>query len=395
MIKRIIAVLLTVGMLLGFAGCGKAEGTGKIEITMYLWDKSMTMELTPWLRQQFPDIDFTFVVGYNSMEFYTDLDARGTLPDIITCRRFSLNDAAHLSDKLMDLSETDVVGSFYDSYIENNREPGGAIRWLPMCAVVDGYIANVDLFEEYGIALPTNYEEFADACRKFDGLGLRYYVNDYREDYSCMEALQGCAIPELMTLDGTMWRAEYENEAIDGQTGLDSKVWPKVFDKFEQYMKDTMIKPEDTVMSFGDMKAAFIEGRAAIMRGTASDCTVLRKETGMNVVMLPYFGESSEDNWLLTYPHCQVAVNKAVEQDSRKAEAVLRVLEAMFSSEGHIRVATDRAVLSYSKNLNIEINDVFSQVKDCIDRNHLYMRLASTDMFAVSKNVVTKMITGE
>ncbi len=395
MIKRIIAVLLTVGMLLGFAGCGKAEGTGKIEITMYLWDKSMTMELTPWLRQQFPDIDFTFVVGYNSMEFYTDLDARGTLPDIITCRRFSLNDAAHLSDKLMDLSETDVVGSFYDSYIENNREPGGAIRWLPMCAVVDGYIANVDLFEEYGIALPTNYEEFADACRKFDGLGLRCYVNDYREDYSCMEALQGCAIPELMTLDGTMWRAEYENEAIDGQTGLDSKVWPKVFDKFEQYMKDTMIKPEDTVMSFGDMKAAFIEGRAAIMRGTASDCTVLRKETGMNVVMLPYFGESSEDNWLLTYPHCQVAVNKAVEQDSRKAEAVLRVLEAMFSSEGHIRVATDRAVLSYSKNLNIEINDVFSQVKDCIDRNHLYMRLASTDMFAVSKNVVTKMITGE
>ncbi|MGN0688644.1 MAG: 5'-nucleotidase C-terminal domain-containing protein [Oscillospiraceae bacterium] len=393
--KRIIAALMALIMLLCITACGKTEKTGNVEITMYLWDKSMTRELTPWLRQQFPEIDFTFVVGYNSMEFYTDLDARGALPDIITCRRFSLNDAAHLSDKLMDLSQTDVAGSFYDSYIDNNREPGGAVRWLPMCAEVDGYIANADLFEEYGIALPANYAEFAEACRKFDELGLRCYVNDYREDYSCMEALQGCAIPELMTMDGTMWRGEYESETVDGQVGLDDKVWRQVFDKFEQYMKDTMIRPEDVELSFGDMKSGLLEGRIAIMRGTASDCAVFRKASGINTVMLPYFGETAEDNWLLTYPHCQVAVNKAVEQDAKKTEAVSRVLEAMFSEEGQRHVATDNAVLSYNKNVNIEINDVFSQVKDCIDRNHLYMRLASTEMFAVSKNVVQKMITGE
>lgn len=393
--KRIIASFMALTMLLGTTACGKADHTDKVELTMYLWDKNMTKELTTWLEQQFPDIDFTFVIGYNSMDFYTDLDARGALPDIITCRRFSLNDAAHLSDKLMDLSQTDVAGSFYDSYIDNNREPGGAIRWLPMCAEVDGYIANADLFEEYGIALPTNYAEFADACRKFDELGLRCYVNDYREDYSCMEALQGCAIPELMTMEGTMWREKYESETVDGQVGLDDKVWDRVFDKFEQYMKDTMIRPEDTEMSFGEMKSGLLEGKTAIMRGTASDCAVFRKDNGINTVMLPYFGETAEDNWLLTYPTCQVAVNKAVEQDAKKTEAVCRVLEAMFSEEGQRRVATDNAVLSYNKNVNIEINDVFSQVKDCIDRNHLYMRLASTEMFAVSKNVVHKMITGE
>lgn len=393
--KRIIASFMALLMLLGITACGKTGNSDKVELTVYLWDKSMTKELTPWLEQQFPDIDFTFVIGYNSMDFYTDLDARGALPDIITCRRFSLNDAAHLSDKLMDLSQTDVVGSFYDSYIDNNREPSGAVRWLPMCAEVDGYIANADLFEKYGIALPANYGEFADACRKFDELGLRCYVNDYREDYSCMEALQGCAIPELMTMEGRMWREEYESETVDGQVGLDDKVWPKVFDKFEQYMKDTMIRPEDIEMSFGDMKSGLLEGTTAIMRGTASDCAVLRRDDGMNTVMLPYFGETSEDNWLLTYPYCQVAVNKNVEQDDKKTEAVSRVLEAMFSEEGQRHVATDKAVLSYNKNVNIEISDVFAQAKDCIDRNHLYMRLASTEMFAVSKNVVSKMIIGE
>lgn len=393
--KRIVAALMIPVMLLGVTGCEKTKENDRVEITMYLWDKSMSKEFTPWLEEQFPDIGFTFVVGYNTMDFYTDLNERGALPDIITCRRFSLNDASHMSDLLMDLSQTNVVGSYYDAYIENNRETGGAIRWLPMCAEVDGYVANADLFEEYGIPIPTNYSEFAEACSRFDELGLRCYVNDYREDYSCMEALQGCAIPEMMTMDGTMWREKYESENADNQVGLDNKVWHAVFDKFEQYMKDTMIQPEDIQMSFGEMKSGLLEGKTAIMRATASDCAVLRKENGINAVMLPYFGETSEDNWLLTYPTCQVAVNKTVEQDDKKMDAVSQVLEVMFSEEGQRRVATDNAVLSYNKNVNIEINDVFSQVKDCIDRNHLYMRLASTEMFAVSQNVVQKMISGE
>lgn len=209
--------------------CGEVSGcTGgsdRVQISMYLWDKSLSKQLTPWLEEKFPEIDFTFVVGYNTMDYYSDLNKRGKLPDIITCRRFSLNDAAHMSDLLMDLSETDVVGSFYDSYIENNRETSGAIRWLPMCAEVDGYVANADMFAEYGVPIPKNYAQFAEACRRFEELGIRCYVNDYREDYSCMEALQGCAIPELMTMDGVMWRSAYESESGGNQVGLDSKVW--------------------------------------------------------------------------------------------------------------------------------------------------------------------------
>ena len=393
--KRVISALMIMVMLFSLAGCKNNENDNRVAITMYLWDKSMSRELTPWLETQFPDIDFTFVVGYNTMDFYTDLNKRGSLPDIITCRRFSLNDASDMSDMLMDLSETDVVGSYYDNYIENNRETGGAIRWLPMCAEVDGYIANVDLFEKYGIPLPENYAEFAEACRRFDELGLQCYVNDYREDYSCMEALQGCAIPVLMTMEGIMWRTEYENENLDVQVGLDESVWPAVFDKFEQYMKDTMVEPEDVEMSFEIMKSDLVEGRAAIMRGTANDCAVLRKEDNINTVMLPYFGETAKDNWLLTYPTCQVAVNRNVEQDEKKNAAVMQVLEAMFSEEGQKHVAVDNAVLSYNKNVNIEINDVFSQVLDCINSNHLYIRLASAEMFSVSKNVVQNMISGE
>lgn len=129
----------------------------------------MFKELSPWLEQKFPDIDFTFVQSYNTMEYYKDLLTRGeSMPDIITCRRFSLNDAAPLADYLMDLSKTEVAGTFYSSYLEVNREESGAIRWLPMCAEVDCIVANKDLFDEYNVPLPTNYSEFVAAIDFFE-----------------------------------------------------------------------------------------------------------------------------------------------------------------------------------------------------------------------------------
>ena len=95
----------------------------------------MMKALTPWLEEKFPEYEFNFIQGFNTMDYYRDLLNRAEqLPDIITCRRFSLNDAAPLAEHLMDLSTTEVAGTFYSSYLNNNQEPDGAIRWLPMCA---------------------------------------------------------------------------------------------------------------------------------------------------------------------------------------------------------------------------------------------------------------------
>ena len=394
--KRMIALVLAMAAVLGSTGCAaRQQEPEKVSLTMYLWDKTMTKALSLWLKDTFPEIDFTFVVGYNTVDFYADLNDRGALPDIITCRRFSLNDAAGLSDSLLDLSQTEVVGTFYDRYLENNREPGGAVRWLPMCAEVDGYIANLDLFREYGIALPTNYAEFAEACRCFEEQGINGYVNDYDEDYSCLEALQGCAIPELMTMEGSLWRMRYESESPDAPEGLDDQVWPRVFDRFRQYLLDTRAEAGDADMDYDPMAPDFFAGKIAIIRGTATDCEMFRRNEGVNCAMLPYFGETPEDSWLLTYPHCQVAVNRQVKNSPEKYEAVQRVLSAMFSQEGQSRLEPSSALLSYNKNVQTKLGKALSLVEDCVNRNHLYMRLASTEFFSISADVVRKMIRGE
>ena len=317
------------------------------------------------------------------------------MPDIITCRRFSLNDAAPLTEYLMDLSKSEVAGTFYSSYLEVNRETSGAIRWLPMCAEVDSIMANKDLFDQYNIPLPTNYSEFVAAIDAFEAVGIKGFQTDWIYDYSCLETMQGCAIPELMSLEGTRWRMEYESETEDNQVGLDDTVWPKVFEKYEQFLKDVRFQPGDEELTFSVTMEPYYQGMTAMIRNTAALADNITVERGMNSVILPYFGQTSEDNWLLTYPMCQVAVSKQVEEDEAKREAVMEVLMAMFSEEGQKHVAAGTSVLSYNKEVNISPTDSLRYVQDCINSNHLYMRLASTEVFGISQDVGHKMMTGK
>lgn len=345
---------------------------GKIQITFYLWDRSMMKELTPWLEQKFPEYEFNFIQGFNTMDYYRDLLNRAEqLPDIITCRRFSLNDAAPLAEYLMDLSTTEVAGTFYSSYLNNNQEPDGAIRWLPMCA------------------------EFVAAIDAFEAVGIKGYQADWRYDYTCLETMQGCAIPELMSLEGTTWRMNYESETEDGSTGLDDVVWPKVFEKYEQFLKDVRVQPGDDRLELNPIAKPFYARQTAMIRTTAGIADVMLDLHGFNASILPYFGETANDSWLLTYPMCQAAVSNTVAQDEAKLAAVLKVLGAVYSAEGQSKLAAGGAVLSYNKEVNITSSTSLEHVADVISANHLYMRLASTEIFRISEDVGHKMITGE
>ena len=79
--KKLISLLLSAVMAVTvLSGCASQnesavhnEADNKISISMYMWDRSMFKEFTPWLEQKFPDIDFTFIQSFNTIEYYKDL----------------------------------------------------------------------------------------------------------------------------------------------------------------------------------------------------------------------------------------------------------------------------------------------------------------------------------
>ncbi|MGN1261770.1 MAG: carbohydrate ABC transporter substrate-binding protein [Candidatus Enteromonas sp.] len=386
-------IALSLGAL-ALSSCGP-DSTKEKPLTIYLWSNALYQSCAPNLQKQFPDIEMQFVVGQNDLDFYAFMNKHGKLPDIITCRRFALHDAAPLKDNLMDLSVTEAAGQIYDRYLQNFTNAEGQIQWLPMCGEVDGYIANRALFEKHNIPLPTDYESFVSACDKFAEVGIRGFAADFAYDYTCMEILQGLSIPELMSIDGRSWRSKYESPT-DAAPGLDSKVWPKAFQTMSKFLDDAKVDPTDVNLSYSKNTGAFLASECAMIRAGGGHLVAFSNydKSWMDPVFLPYFGQNGEE-WLLTYPAFQIALNKSLSENSARRDNALRVLDYILSEEGQNGLAGGADIITYNKNVNLELSDALSNLKELIDANRLYIRIASNDFFRVSKEIVQKMIKRE
>ena len=381
-------------------GCGTktAENVEKQEdaqtIQVYLWTNNLYETYAPYIQSQLPDVNIEFIVGNNDLDFYKFLQENGGLPDIITCCRFSLHDAAPLKDSLMNLALTNEAGAVYNTYLNSFKNEDGSVNWLPVCADAHGFVVNRSLFEQYGIPLPTDYESFVSACQAFEKVGIRGFTADYAYDYTCMETLQGLSAAELTTTDGRKWRTAYSDPASTERVGLDDTVWPGAFERMAQFIRDTHLTADDLALNYDDVTGMFRNGEAAMYFGSSAGVKMFRDE-GIDTIFLPFFSQNGE-KWIMTTPYFQIALNRDLEQDTARREKAMKVLNVMLSEEAQSRIVADgQDVLSYSQNVPLRLTEYMKDVRDVVEENHMYIRIASNDFFAVSKDVVSKMIAGE
>ena len=400
-LRRLVSVLAALVMAVSLlAGCGTkaAEQVQEQEdaqtIQVYLWSTSLYETYAPYVQSQLPDVNIEFIVGNNDLDFYKFLQENGGLPDIITCCRFSLHDAAPLKDSLMNLAMTNEAGAVYNTYLNSFKNEDGSVNWLPVCADAHGFVVNRSLFEQYGIPLPTDYESFAAACQAFEKVGIRGFTADYAYDYTCMETLQGLSAAELTTTAGRKWRTAYSDPANTARVGLDDTVWPGAFERMEQFIQDTHLTADDLAQTYDAVMDLFRNGEVAMYFGSSAGVKMFQDE-GIDTTFLPFFSQNGE-KWIMTTPYFQVALNRDLEQDTARREKAMKVLNVMLSEEAQSRIISDgQDLLSYSQNVPLRMTEYMKDVRDVVEENHMYIRIASNDFFAVSKDVVSKMIAGE
>lgn len=393
-----LALALTAGML---AGCGgQTSGNdktannkeGKEKVTVALWGNQLLENYTQYLCDTFPEVDFEFTLTTNSLDYFQYLNEHDDLPDIMTVRRFSLKDAVRLKDMLYDLGDTNLASAYYGTYLENYTYDDGTVNWLPACAEVDSLIINKTMFEEYNIDIPTDYDSFIAACEAFEKEGIQGFVTDFGSDYTCMETLQGFSIKELQTMEGREWRQSYESGVVNQ---LSEEVWMPVFEKFYDMKEKVGLDNTDAEMENRDPKDLFTEGKAAMYRGTGADIITFQGRGNDEVLLMPYFGDSERDNWFLTYPSFHVAASKKAMEDPAREELILKIMEAMLGQDGQTHISYGKNMVPYNKNVNLELLPELENLQPYIEENKMYIRLASSDMFRISLDVVQQILTGE
>ena len=400
-LRRLISVLAVLALGLSLlTGCGTKspeqvqEQEDAQTIQVYLWSNSLYESYAPYVQAQLPDVNIEFIVGNNDLDFYKFLQQNGGLPDIITCCRFSLHDAAPLKDSLMNLALTNEAGAVYNTYLNSFKNEDGSVNWLPVCADAHGFVVNRSLFEQYDIPLPTDYASFVAACQAFEAVGIRGFTADYAYDYNCMETLQGLSAAELTTTEGRKWRTAYSDPASTVRVGLDDAVWPGAFERMEQFIQDTHLTADDLALTYDDVTGMFRNGEVAMYFGSSAGVKMFQDE-GIDTIFMPFFCQNGE-KWIMTTPYFQVALNRDLEQDTARREKAMKVLNVMLSEEAQNRIVADgQDVLSYSQNVPLRLTDYMKDVRDVVEEHHMYIRIASNDFFAISKDVVSRMIAGE
>ena len=124
---------------------GNAAEEEKVSISLYAYDRSMFKELTPWLEEKFPDIEFTFVQSYNTIEYYKDLLARDELFSKLSINVddvFLMVDAKNLRveyvspniEKLAGISEEKVRNNIFE--IEHLIRPEESVHILDQISAI-------------------------------------------------------------------------------------------------------------------------------------------------------------------------------------------------------------------------------------------------------------------
>ena len=255
LVALVSGVLLVIGIL---AGCGQSKKDD--HLTVYLWENRLMKNIAPYIHEQFPDQDIEFIIGNNDTDLYSYFKEHGELPDIMTVRRFSGTDAQDLQPYLMDFASYDVVSKYYSYAVEYYKDTDNEIQWLPICALPQTIIANKTLFDQYGIKVPENYEEYVQVCQQFYDKGIKPYSMNLAEDWANQEIIQAAAIGEFTSLAASGMKIIVKNEE-NGFSLKDITINDKKIDTEKEYsilLTDTTksilkkINPKCAIEQIGD-----------------------------------------------------------------------------------------------------------------------------------------------
>lgn len=391
--RKVISVITTLVMVLSIvSGCGdSAEKEEQETITVYLWNEVLFDDYARYIQERLPDINIQFIVGNGDIDFYNYMSAHGKLPDIITASRFSPHDEDVLRDHLMDLSMTNEVSQLGEVYVNNFVYPDESVNWLPICAEVDGIVVNRNLFDEYNIEIPTDYDSFVEACNAFEAVGIKGFAADFSESATYMELLQGLSVSELNSTNGREWRSNYEYGT--DAAGLDNVVWPGAFERLEKFIKDTKLEKKDLGLNNDSLTEMFSKGEVAMIFSNASD-VIDYNNNGVAARVLPFFGGKGE-SWIYTYPSTKVALNSNLENYMERKEKALKVLGVMASDQGQKIIAKDENLFSYKRDNDLQVSPYLNNLNEYVNQDHMYISMDSNEFFTISNDVVFKMIEGE
>jgi raffinose/stachyose/melibiose transport system substrate-binding protein len=376
--KKVLSTLLCATMVIGMvSGCGKAttsdsdstaststEGA-KTKIRMTYWNSEDTVSaLLDYLEKEVPDVEVEFQFIDNS-NYDTIVDtqlAAGEGPDII-CESPA---SALKHAKLGYLEEVNTLGAKYSDAGTRLYSYNGNVYALPGISWFEGIYYNKALFEENEIDLPTTFDEYIEVCKKFQELGITPLAAGLKSWEPMLKNSMAFVTAEyLSTSAGEDFCADYR----EGKTTLAGN-WDTYLEKWSEMITAGIYTTDMTGIDHDQALEEFATGKAAMFCSGPWDLdSIMSKNPDLAIDMMPFYGTTQSDGWLIGGPGCGFAVNAS----SENKEAAMKILEAISTVEGQEALWTNnQGGSSYLEGATFELPEAYTSVAKTLAAGNVY-----------------------
>lgn len=290
-----------------------------ITLTVWTWAYDIRKKSTDAFMKKYPHIKIDLVSTGTSSDHYTKFQnvvkAGSGIPDIVQTDYDSMPQYA-ATGSLANISEESIekeFGSLYADAAWNAVHMGDGLYGIPSDQAPVAMYVRADILEEYGIDVPTTWDEFEEAGKKLHEADPTKYMGVFdTSNAHFMDYFFRAAGVKTYSVDGT------ENVSFDMQNDETKGVMERI-----QRMIDEGVI-EATATGTDQFTRDFLDGRYATWidgcwRGALIASNMPSLEGKMTVELPPAYGDSSADLKTATIGGSMLAMTSACPKEKRAA----------------------------------------------------------------------------
>lgn len=311
-----------------------------------------------------PDIDIN-LLGKEQSDHIRSIKMQSQsdkLPDmfwILQASAEELNDAGALMDLKPFLDSHPELAKELRPNMVQAFEADGVQYGLPYQPLVTGLFCNKALFDQFGLPLPTTFEDLENAAKVFSENGIVTIAQGARDPYS---------VWAFLTMMSRYGYFDKIDAILDGKEKFTNDEFISYYEKIDSLRKAGAFPENVTTQSYFQAVESFTSGKAAILdSGTWDVPKIEASDVGENTKFWwgPEFSDGIGNQKISSVvPSAPIVVNAKVANDDAKKQAVERFLEYYYGAEG-IQVMVDNQIPPMSNtnpDVDAEAHPVFASV---------------------------------
>lgn len=367
--RKVLSAVLCTSMIAGLVAGGAISASAsegeKTTIRMTYWNSEDTVAaMLEYLAEAVPDVEIEYQFIDNS-NYDTIVDTQLSAeegPDIICESPGSSLKHARLGY----LEPLDELGASYSTAGTSVYSYDGSIYALPGISWFEGIYFNKALFEENSIELPKTFEEYIEVCKKFQELGIVPLAAGLKSwEPMLKNSMAYVAAEYLSTDEGKDFGEKYRN----GEVALDG-TWNSYLETWSTMISEGIYTTDMTGIDHDQALEQFATGQAAMFCSGPWDYdTIMSKNPELQLDMMPFYGSSESDGWLIGGPGCGFAVNA----NSANKEAAMKIVEAISTVEGQAALwENNQGGSSYLEGASFELPEAYTSAASALNAGNVY-----------------------